>query len=165
MRIEIKKINNATKKQEELLYASVADIEKIANTPVFKKELFKVYFDGIINHETLYNNLMKVITINEVEFYRNENNKVLGAAINNDNKIRLNSYYWDEGKLAVNSGTLMHETSHLLGYRHDNSLDYDSVPYALGNLIRKLSTRYQGKEWQCYRPWYFLWLIKICKFR
>jgi hypothetical protein len=83
----------------------------------------------------------------EVEMYNKKNN-VVGYTYPNVTKTWLNRYVtskYDESGIA---GNLVHEWLHKLGYGHASASDHNSVPYAVGYIVRDMVQEYKkGARW------------------
>lgn len=60
------------------------------------------------------------------------------AEENPDGSIVFNRYYYDSMSLSDHVDTVIHEVCHAAGYSHRFPSQWDSVPYALGDLAREL---------------------------
>jgi hypothetical protein len=55
------------------------------------------------------------------------------------NTIRTSEWFYSRYDAAEIAGNLTHEWIHLLGFTHANANDHDSVPYAVGYIMRELA--------------------------
>lgn len=120
----------------------------------------------------------------DVELYE-KNNSTVGYTYGNTIKTWLNNKFFktfDHGGVA---GNLVHEWLHKLGYDHSSANDLDSVPYAVGFIVRDLVRDLMGGRVMtridaatqtdfdppvviapsnkvCRRTWKTLFLTKVC---
>jgi hypothetical protein len=81
----------------------------------------------------------------EIDFFLKQDSKVIGYTKRNTHKIWINKKYFKKFNAAQLAGHLMHEWLHKLGFDHESDktpLRKYSVPYAIGKIVKKLSTKW-----------------------
>jgi hypothetical protein len=58
-----------------------------------------------------------------------------------NNVIRVSEWFYWDFEVHQISGNLTHEWIHLMGFYHANANDTDSVPYAVGDIMERLSEK------------------------
>lgn len=78
----------------------------------------------------------------QVSFYTKSFSKVVGFTYPNITYINCNTKFFDKYTPAEVCGNFAHEYFHKLGFDHASATDYDSIPYAIGYIIRDLAKKY-----------------------
>lgn len=136
-------------------------IEKIINSEEFKEKVL-AYPDGKsqftsnkgMTNEQIYDYFMQgkeliggEQTLGEMNFdlvrYYNGHSKVKGFTnMGQDNWIHANGRFYADFSAAEIAGNIMHEWLHLNGFEHASAQDHDSVPYAVGYIMRDMAKKY-----------------------
>lgn len=150
--IKILNIENNNPEHHKLLYKSTNILDALLASPVFEKEFLKLkmvpkvrqkngeYIELNMSNADVLAHLKEDIEFNVEFFYRDS--PVLGMASEEKNRIRFNTKYFQPVKVNTIASTVLHEYLHILGFDHKGSKDYDSVPYAAGNLALRLLRKY-----------------------
>ncbi len=136
------------------IFASDEFRRKVLHHRVGNKKMFR-YNRGLTNQqiysallagaERLHpkrNNAMDI----ELELYTDKKSNVIGYTFSRTSRIWMNTKFfnqYDAGKVAAN---LTHEWLHKLGFEHEEDPSpqrKDSVPYAIGYIVRDLAKKYQ----------------------
>lgn len=56
-------------------------------------------------------------------------------------EIRVSNWFYSWYNSSEIAGNITHEWIHLIGLSHENSTDVDSVPYAVGDIMRELAEK------------------------
>lgn len=114
-----------------------------SNTGKSNEEIYEFFMDG---EETLQPN-----TTGEINFflklYNRPFSKVIGWTNGDINTIHINWKFFKNFKPQDVAGNLAHEWTHKLGFGHKSAKEHDSVPYAIGYIVREMGERYlKGEE-------------------
>lgn len=187
IKFEIHELNSFTELEKEKFHKTIIKTEEVLNSEKFKQELLNLKLEqtnGKTNEE-IYNEIMsgadnfnkevdKDIDVYLTMYYSFKN--TVGYTYPSTWWTWINRKFFssfDEGDIA---GNVVHEYMHNLGYDHKTAKDHNSVPYAVGYLIRRLvdeldkeaveateNSDSSGKKYVCYRSWKTLWLTKNCR--
>lgn len=97
-------------------------------------EVYNIFMEGreVLLPETPYE-----INYN-LRLYYNPLSKVIGYTRPNDTFIYLNKKFFNRLNIQEIAGNLVHEWTHKLGFDHESAKDHDSVPYAIGYIVRDM---------------------------
>lgn len=106
-----------------------------SNKGLTNEQIYEVFMEG---RETLQPN-----TPNEMNFYLNlyysRWSRVVGYTTPSTNTININSKYFYGYRPNEVAGNLAHEWTHKLGFDHTSASQWDSAPYAIGNIVEELA--------------------------
>jgi hypothetical protein len=146
--IKIENIKNDKGNDKETLQTTKKALEGVLSSKIFREEFMKLYFNVVLNDksinitkEELFNYTQGDLEIKTVKFY-SDKNSTPGGASERLQQIRLNTVYFTKGNIPVNAKTLIHEYLHLVGFDHNGSQDWESVPYQTGDLVLKILRKY-----------------------
>lgn len=144
------KIGNiiGTPANRKTLQATRKALEGVLLSEIFYEEFMKLDFNVVLNDKDIEMPLINLYTftqgdlkIKTVKFY-SDKNSTPGGASERLQQIRLNTVYFTKGNIPVNAKTLIHEYLHLVGFDHNGSQDWQSVPYQVGDLVLKILRKY-----------------------
>lgn len=75
----------------------------------------------------------------EVRFYTNRFSKVVGYTNPKITYINCNTKFFDKYTPEEVASNFAHEYLHKLGFDHKSALDHDSVPYAVGYMVKEVA--------------------------
>jgi hypothetical protein len=126
--------------------------EGVLLSEIFYEEFMKLDFVVVLDGEfmdipkiNLYTFTQGDLKIKTVKFYKNNTNSSPGGASERLQQIRLNTAYFTQDNIPVSAKTLIHEYLHLIGFDHNGSQDWQSVPYQVGDLVMKILRKYPYK--------------------
>lgn len=158
--VNIISVKNFNQREKELLQQSVTLIEQVINSDVFRDRVLKFSYNGknvFNNNRGLSNEQILKLLLSGKEEYNNRIDNVLdfileistacpkGVIGTTYNGKRTETYRCkiNEMNEAEYAGHLIHEYCHYLGFSHSkkyNKTRQYTVPYAIGYLVRDLST-------------------------
>jgi predicted SprT family Zn-dependent metalloprotease len=137
-----------TPANRKTLQATRKALEGVLLSEIFYEEFMKLDFNVVLNDKDIEMPLINLYTftqgdlkIKTVKFYK-DNNGTPGGASERLQQIRLNTAYFTKDNIPVNAKTLIHEYLHLIGFDHNGSQDWQSVPYQVGDLVLKILRKY-----------------------
>lgn len=82
-----------------------------------------------------------------LKLYNKPRSRVIGWTSPKINTININLRYFRKYDPHEVAGNLAHEWVHKLGFGHRSAKERDSVPYAVGYIVREMGERYlKGEE-------------------
>ncbi len=139
------------------LYSAFSFMEKIINSEEFKQRIinFKNHkgekkFESSkgLSNEEIYEIFMEGREILQWEtsgevnlflkLYDNPMSRVIGYTSPKTNIIHMNWKYFKHFKTHEVAANLTHEWIHKLGFGHTSAKEHDSVPYAIGYIVRDM---------------------------
>ena len=162
LRVTLNRHQNFTEKELAKLTLAIPLIQKVVNSPAFKEEIlfFKFknefkFFDTNLSNARVFSTFMGGRQYNETEddyeldidltIYHSRWSSTVGYTYPNTVRTWVNRKFFSSYGLAEIAGNVVHEYCHKLGFEHSvqptPSRKY-SVPYAVGNIVEGLATRF-----------------------
>lgn len=131
-------VNSETFKEQVLNFKNKKGERKFASNNGFSNEqIFAMFMDG--------RELLQPNTPNEMNFflklYNRSWSKVIGWTNGKINTININWKFFKTFSPDDVAGNLAHEWTHKIGFDHTSAAEHDSVPYAIGYIVRDLSIK------------------------
>lgn len=167
LKIVIQKANRFNAEQLEHLEYSRSMLEKAVNSEEFKQRVLHFTYQGQeafvqnngLTNLQVYNSLMagaemlpQVTSANNMmdlflELYTSSwtGRNVIGYTTPSTSVIYMNTYFYNDATPAETAANMIHEWTHKLGFDHDyrsTSRRPYSVPYAIGNIVEDLLSKY-----------------------
>lgn len=146
--LKIKNIENSTTELDKILSTTVRALEGVLSSDLFRKRVMDFDFDVMIDGKKttlpsseIYKLTQGNLEIDTLRFY-NRDSSIGGMANEELGRIKINTHNFREETTAINADTLIHEYMHLVSFDHDSSQDLDSVPYAIGTIVRMILRKY-----------------------
>lgn len=148
--VQVHSIENGTLQQEEKVYQATKLLSEAINSNEFYSKFMKLDFSGTqgLSNIQIYDKLQRGVEVGNPElnrsmdlnihFIHRPKSQSAGIADRDNNIIYLNTKYFDRFALSRVCGTIMHEYMHQLGFEDPTMLDFRSVPYATGFLVRDI---------------------------
>lgn len=158
LRINVKSREGFTPAEVKLHESAMVIVEMVVNSAEFKSRVQNRSYSTTTKSPTqIYDHIMtgeevlqkgKDYEIDaEIEMYSAETNTI-GYTYQNTVKTWLNRVFASKYSEEQIAGNFIHEWLHKLGYQHSSAKDYDSVPYAIGYLVRDMVKEFKkGKRW------------------
>ena len=144
--------------EEQRLHKAFTIIEKVINSEEFKSAVLKYPYytnNNGLNNQQVYDFLMsgkELIdgeqTLNEMNFDVARYVPWYASAViartnpGSHNWIEVNGQHYVKMNSAEMAGNITHEWIHLMGFYHDSKNDSHSVPYAVGEIMKKLALKH-----------------------
>jgi hypothetical protein len=114
-----------------------------SNMGLTNEDIYEIFMEG---RETL-----QPETAGEMNFflklYYNRFSQVIGHTSKDTNTININWKFFKDFEPHQVASNLAHEWVHKIGFDHRSASESDSVPYAIGNIVRELGEKYvKGRE-------------------
>jgi hypothetical protein len=190
VKFEIHELKDFSNLEKEKFHKAMSKCEVILNSEKFKNELLnlkleqtegktnlQIYDEIMLGADKLNKEADQDVDVYLTIYYSFKS--TVGYTYPSTWRTWINRKFFskfDEGEIA---GNVMHEYMHKLGYGHRTAKDHNSVPYAVGYLVRDLIKKIDtpevttitpeeildtsGKKYVCYRSWKNLWLTKTCR--
>ncbi len=105
-----------------------------SNRGLSNEEIYEIFMEG--------REVLQMDTPGEVnlflKLYDNPMSRVIGYTTSKTNLININWKYFKQFKIHEVAANLTHEWTHKLGFGHTSAKEHDSVPYAIGYIIRDM---------------------------
>lgn len=105
-----------------------------SNRGLSNEEIYEIFMEG--------REVLQMDTPGEVnlflKLYDNPMSRVIGYTTSKTNLININWKYFKHFKIHEVAANLTHEWTHKLGFGHTSAKEHDSVPYAIGYIVRDL---------------------------
>lgn len=112
-----------------------------SNNGFTNEQIYQIFMEG---REILLNNTPGEMNL-FLKLYNNPLSNVIGYTTPTSNVININNKFFRNYRVQDVAANLTHEWLHKLGFDHQSAREHDSVPYAIGYMIRdmvkKLSRR------------------------
>ncbi len=164
LRVNLGEVNGFSTAERQKLDQAVAIVEKVLNSPEFKKAVLEKTWkgerqfadNGGMTNEQIYEAILQAkenftaeadgevdleLTIKKFGFFQRN---VVGYTYESTPEITLNRSFFTSYTPAEIAGNLVHEWLHKIGFGHDfksTAKRPDSVPYAIGELVEKLGAQ------------------------
>jgi len=142
------------------VYAAFSFMEKVINSNDFKKRVIdfknkkgerRFESNKGLSNEEIYEIFMEGREVLQMDtpgeanlylkLYDNPASRVIGYTSSKTNLININWKYFKNFEIHEVSANLTHEWTHKLGFGHTSAREHDSVPYALGYIVRDMVYR------------------------
>ena len=176
IKVDIHNLKNFSDQEKIKFIGAMTEMEKVINSKEFKIAILVHDFDqkkGYTNLE-LYEMFMsgksdfsapdRDIDIDLTLYYSWKN--TVGYTYPSTWKTWINRKFFSKFSPSEIAMNVIHEDRHNAGFDHYSPLDWDSVPYAFGYIVRDLMqgkkppVRYKTKKTVYKKPWYkklFFW--------
>ncbi len=142
------------------LHSAFSFMEKVINSEEFKSRIInfknkrgerKFESNKGLSNEEIYEMFMEGREVLQMDtpgeinlflkLYDNPMSRVIGYTTSKTNLININWKYFKHFKIPEVAANLTHEWTHKLGFGHTSAKEHDSVPYAIGYIVRDMVLR------------------------
>lgn len=148
--VQVHVVKNMTRRQRNKVFLAIETLEKVVNSPKFKQAILDAFLSEAMGktNRQVWKEIMsgsdKFHSEADADFdlyltgFRRWFSRVVGYTYGNTAKIWINKKMLLTCSAGYIAGNLMHEYLHNLGFNHFKNKS-TSVPYVIGNIVRKLA--------------------------
>lgn len=144
--VEIGEIIAADENERQMCLSAIIGVRDILASPFFKEEVLAAKFTntGGLTNEQIYEKYIKSkLVVNIAMFYgtyaQNHWYKTVGYDVETDDFVHANRFFVYE--VIVLMSLIVHELAHALGFHHESSTEYSSVPYKMNEITERVAKK------------------------